>query len=157
MFTHCPSGWSLVSTLSCTVCFYSSVFAFQSLSPFKLHLWNFLFLSSLPAPDHSRSEMDLSAPGSEHSDDALSLRSRSVPGFNETVSSVSFFLLQLDPHALITYLISVKFTHCLLFFLSYTSTVLYVHIKLRICGLMNSTWCVRLNVNFTSELTSKSI
>ncbi|MEQ2228198.1 Synaptotagmin-like protein 5 [Ilyodon furcidens] len=27
--------------------------------------------------------MDLSAPGSEHSDDALSLRSRSVPGFNE--------------------------------------------------------------------------
>ncbi|MED6266665.1 hypothetical protein CHARACLAT_004353 [Characodon lateralis] len=33
--------------------------------------------------DHSRSEMDLSAPGSEHSDDALSLRSRSVPGFNE--------------------------------------------------------------------------
>lgn len=116
MFTHCPSGWSLVCTLSCTVCFYSSVFAFQSLSPFKLHLWNFLFLSSLPAPDHSRSEMDLSAPGSEHSDDALSLRSRSVPGFNETVSSVSFFLLQLDPHALITYLISVKFTHCLLFF-----------------------------------------
>ncbi|XP_038145661.1 synaptotagmin-like protein 5 isoform X2 [Cyprinodon tularosa] len=33
--------------------------------------------------DHSRSEMDLSAPGSEHSDDALSLRSRSVPGLNE--------------------------------------------------------------------------
>ncbi|MEQ2165246.1 hypothetical protein GOODEAATRI_014926 [Goodea atripinnis] len=33
--------------------------------------------------DHSRSEMDLSAPGSEHSDDALSLRSRSVSGFNE--------------------------------------------------------------------------
>ncbi|KAK5621778.1 hypothetical protein CRENBAI_015275 [Crenichthys baileyi] len=33
--------------------------------------------------DHSRSEMELSAPGSEHSDDALSLRSRSVPGFNE--------------------------------------------------------------------------
>uniref|UniRef100_A0A3Q2D0W2 Synaptotagmin-like protein 5 n=1 Tax=Cyprinodon variegatus TaxID=28743 RepID=A0A3Q2D0W2_CYPVA len=35
--------------------------------------------------DHSRSEMDLSAPGSEHSDDALSLRSRSVPGLNEAV------------------------------------------------------------------------
>ncbi|CAN9497627.1 unnamed protein product [Ophioblennius macclurei] len=34
--------------------------------------------------DHSRSEMDLSAPGSEHSEDALSLRSRSVPGLNET-------------------------------------------------------------------------
>ncbi|XP_075870651.1 synaptotagmin-like protein 5 isoform X1 [Nelusetta ayraudi] len=34
--------------------------------------------------DHSRSEMDLSGPGSELSDDALSLRSRSVPGFNET-------------------------------------------------------------------------
>lgn len=73
-----------------SLCLYSSVFAFQSLSPFKVHLWNFLFLSSLPAPDHSRSEMDLSAPGSEHSDDALSLRSRSVPGFNETVSSVTF-------------------------------------------------------------------
>uniref|UniRef100_A0A7N6B466 Synaptotagmin-like protein 5 n=1 Tax=Anabas testudineus TaxID=64144 RepID=A0A7N6B466_ANATE len=36
--------------------------------------------------DHSRSEMDLSAPGSETSDDALNLRSRSVPGLNETVS-----------------------------------------------------------------------
>ncbi|KAI3356343.1 hypothetical protein L3Q82_017571, partial [Scortum barcoo] len=34
--------------------------------------------------DHSRSEMDLSAPGSELSDDAFSLRSRSVPGLNET-------------------------------------------------------------------------
>ncbi|XP_026232326.1 synaptotagmin-like protein 5 isoform X2 [Anabas testudineus] len=34
--------------------------------------------------DHSRSEMDLSAPGSETSDDALNLRSRSVPGLNET-------------------------------------------------------------------------
>ncbi|XP_053185200.1 synaptotagmin-like protein 5 isoform X2 [Scomber japonicus] len=34
--------------------------------------------------DHSRSEMDLSAPGSEPSDDAFSLRSRSVPGLNET-------------------------------------------------------------------------
>ncbi|KAM7380409.1 hypothetical protein PAMP_003710 [Pampus punctatissimus] len=34
--------------------------------------------------DHSRSEMDLSAPGSELSEDALSLRSRSVPGLNET-------------------------------------------------------------------------
>ncbi|XP_032424475.1 synaptotagmin-like protein 5 isoform X2 [Xiphophorus hellerii] len=33
--------------------------------------------------DHSRSEMDLSAPGSDHSDDGLSLRSRSVPGLNE--------------------------------------------------------------------------
>ncbi|KAM4562053.1 synaptotagmin-like protein 5 isoform 2-T2 [Fundulus diaphanus] len=33
--------------------------------------------------DHSRSEMDLSAPGSELSDDALSLRSRSVPGLNQ--------------------------------------------------------------------------
>ncbi|XP_072252873.1 synaptotagmin-like protein 5 isoform X2 [Leuresthes tenuis] len=33
--------------------------------------------------DHSRSEMDLSAPGSEPCDDALSLRSRSVPGLNE--------------------------------------------------------------------------
>uniref|UniRef100_A0A671VRM6 Synaptotagmin-like protein 5 n=1 Tax=Sparus aurata TaxID=8175 RepID=A0A671VRM6_SPAAU len=38
--------------------------------------------------DHSRSEMDLSAPGSEPSDDALSLRSRSVPGLNETVNAV---------------------------------------------------------------------
>uniref|UniRef100_A0AAQ5Y2R4 Synaptotagmin-like protein 5 n=1 Tax=Amphiprion ocellaris TaxID=80972 RepID=A0AAQ5Y2R4_AMPOC len=36
--------------------------------------------------DHSRSEMDLSAPGSDPSDDALSLRSRSVPGLNETSS-----------------------------------------------------------------------
>ncbi|KAM9851375.1 synaptotagmin-like protein 5 [Aulostomus maculatus] len=34
--------------------------------------------------DHSRSEMDLSAPGSEPSDDSFSLRSRSVPGLNET-------------------------------------------------------------------------
>ncbi|XP_029314828.1 synaptotagmin-like protein 5 isoform X2 [Cottoperca gobio] len=33
--------------------------------------------------DHSRSEMDLSAPGSEPSEDAFSLRSRSVPGLNE--------------------------------------------------------------------------
>uniref|UniRef100_A0A3B3UAC6 Synaptotagmin-like protein 5 n=1 Tax=Poecilia latipinna TaxID=48699 RepID=A0A3B3UAC6_9TELE len=39
--------------------------------------------------DHSRSEMDLSAPGSEHSDDGLSLRSRSVPGLNEAVSAVA--------------------------------------------------------------------
>ncbi|XP_022058454.1 synaptotagmin-like protein 5 isoform X4 [Acanthochromis polyacanthus] len=37
--------------------------------------------------DHSRSEMDLSAPGSDPSDDALSLRSRSVPGLNETSST----------------------------------------------------------------------
>ncbi|KAM3862330.1 synaptotagmin-like protein 5 [Diretmus argenteus] len=36
--------------------------------------------------DHSRSDMDLSAPGSEPSDDAYSLRSRSVPGLNETFS-----------------------------------------------------------------------
>ena len=70
--------------------------------PLKHNLWNNsylficlfislhpLFLSPLllPTPDHSRSEMDLSAPGSEPSDDAFSLRSRSVPGFNETVSS----------------------------------------------------------------------
>ncbi|XP_057707596.1 synaptotagmin-like protein 5 isoform X2 [Corythoichthys intestinalis] len=34
--------------------------------------------------DHSRSEMDLSAVASEHSDDSLSLRSRSVPGLNQT-------------------------------------------------------------------------
>lgn len=34
--------------------------------------------------DHSRSEMDLSAAGSEPSDDGLSLRSRSVPGLNES-------------------------------------------------------------------------
>lgn len=34
--------------------------------------------------DHSRSEMDLSAPASEPSEDAFSLRSRSVPGLNET-------------------------------------------------------------------------
>ncbi|KAL6100987.1 sytl5 [Pungitius sinensis] len=33
--------------------------------------------------DHSRSEMDLSAAGSEPSEDAFSLRSRSVPGLNE--------------------------------------------------------------------------
>ncbi|XP_078118250.1 synaptotagmin-like protein 5 isoform X2 [Sander vitreus] len=33
--------------------------------------------------DHSRSEMDLSAPGSEPSDDALSLRSHSVPRLNK--------------------------------------------------------------------------
>uniref|UniRef100_A0A3B4Y9J2 Synaptotagmin-like protein 5 n=1 Tax=Seriola lalandi dorsalis TaxID=1841481 RepID=A0A3B4Y9J2_SERLL len=39
--------------------------------------------------DHCRSEMDLSAPGSEPSDDAFSLRSRSVPGLNETVSTIS--------------------------------------------------------------------
>ncbi|XP_034418307.1 synaptotagmin-like protein 5 isoform X1 [Cyclopterus lumpus] len=36
--------------------------------------------------DHSRSEMDLSAPGSEPSDDAFSLRSRSVPGLNDEFS-----------------------------------------------------------------------
>lgn len=34
--------------------------------------------------DHSRSEMDLTAPASEPSEDAFSLRSRSVPGLNET-------------------------------------------------------------------------
>ncbi|XP_033990316.1 synaptotagmin-like protein 5 isoform X1 [Trematomus bernacchii] len=34
--------------------------------------------------DHSRSEMDLSAAGSEPSEDAFSLRSRSVPGLNES-------------------------------------------------------------------------
>ncbi|KAG7215774.1 hypothetical protein INR49_021897 [Caranx melampygus] len=34
--------------------------------------------------DHCRSELDLSAPGSEPSDDAFSLRSRSVPGLNDT-------------------------------------------------------------------------
>uniref|UniRef100_A0A3Q3XII3 Uncharacterized protein n=1 Tax=Mola mola TaxID=94237 RepID=A0A3Q3XII3_MOLML len=34
--------------------------------------------------DHSHSEMDLSGPGSEPSDDALSLRNRSVPGFTIT-------------------------------------------------------------------------
>ncbi|XP_077392560.1 synaptotagmin-like protein 5 isoform X2 [Festucalex cinctus] len=34
--------------------------------------------------DHSRSELDLSAAGSEHSDDTFSLRSRSVPGLNQT-------------------------------------------------------------------------
>ncbi|XP_061548986.1 synaptotagmin-like protein 5 isoform X2 [Phycodurus eques] len=33
--------------------------------------------------DHSRSEMDLSAASSEHSDDTFSIRSRSVPGLNE--------------------------------------------------------------------------
>ncbi|XP_077946395.1 synaptotagmin-like protein 5 isoform X4 [Gasterosteus aculeatus] len=33
--------------------------------------------------DHSRSEMDLSAAGSDPSEDAFSLRSRSVPGLNE--------------------------------------------------------------------------
>lgn len=59
-------------------------------------------LSSLPAPDHSRSEMDLSVPGSDpSSDEALSLRSRSVPGLNETVSSISPSLLPasaLSPH-----------------------------------------------------------
>ena len=57
---------------------------------------------SLPAPDHSRSEMDLSAPGSEPSDDALSLRSRSVPGLNETVSHINpwshIWFLQQPPH-----------------------------------------------------------
>uniref|UniRef100_A0A665VAV8 Synaptotagmin-like protein 5 n=1 Tax=Echeneis naucrates TaxID=173247 RepID=A0A665VAV8_ECHNA len=37
--------------------------------------------------NHCRSDMDLSTPGSETSDDVLSLRSRSVPGLNETVSS----------------------------------------------------------------------
>lgn len=52
-----------------------------------------IFLSSLLAPDHSRSEMDLSAPGSEPSDDAFSLRSRSVPGLNQTVSSINLCLL----------------------------------------------------------------
>lgn len=50
-------------------------------------------LLPLSAPDHSRSEMDLSGPGSEHSNDALSLRSRSVPGINETVSAISAPLL----------------------------------------------------------------
>nr|XP_057937467.1 synaptotagmin-like protein 5 isoform X1 [Doryrhamphus excisus] len=34
--------------------------------------------------DHSRSQMDLSVAGSEAGDDAFSLRSRSVPGLNET-------------------------------------------------------------------------
>lgn len=40
-------------------------------------------VSRAASSDHSRSEMDLSAPPSEQSDDALSLRSRSVPGLNE--------------------------------------------------------------------------
>uniref|UniRef100_A0AAQ4PMU1 Synaptotagmin-like protein 5 n=1 Tax=Gasterosteus aculeatus aculeatus TaxID=481459 RepID=A0AAQ4PMU1_GASAC len=50
-------------------------------------------LSTLPAPDHSRSEMDLSAAGSDPSEDAFSLRSRSVPGLNEAVSRLAAFLL----------------------------------------------------------------
>uniref|UniRef100_A0A8C2YYF9 Synaptotagmin-like protein 5 n=1 Tax=Cyclopterus lumpus TaxID=8103 RepID=A0A8C2YYF9_CYCLU len=51
-------------------------------------------LSCLTAPDHSRSEMDLSAPGSEPSDDAFSLRSRSVPGLNDMLLfSLSFSTL----------------------------------------------------------------
>uniref|UniRef100_A0A8C6U5L1 Synaptotagmin-like protein 5 n=1 Tax=Neogobius melanostomus TaxID=47308 RepID=A0A8C6U5L1_9GOBI len=37
--------------------------------------------------DHSRSEMDLSAPASEPSEDAFSLRSRSVPGLDDAVSA----------------------------------------------------------------------
>uniref|UniRef100_A0A665VAX2 Synaptotagmin-like protein 5 n=1 Tax=Echeneis naucrates TaxID=173247 RepID=A0A665VAX2_ECHNA len=40
--------------------------------------------------DHCRSDMDLSTPGSETSDDVLSLRSRSVPGLNETLRCNAF-------------------------------------------------------------------
>ncbi|KAG7453441.1 synaptotagmin 5 isoform X1 [Solea senegalensis] len=41
--------------------------------------------ASTVSSDHSRSEMDLSVPGSEpSSEEALSLRSRSVPGLNDT-------------------------------------------------------------------------
>lgn len=106
-------------------------------SPVFEYIFFFLFslqpFSPFPAPDHSRSEMDLSAPGSEPSDDALSLRSRSVPGLNETVSvtcfpssgcvpthsSLTCFLLQIHCHIF-------KATHLFL---------LYDHIRLRVCGL----------------------
>lgn len=57
----------------------------QAFFPLLIHNLH-LSLSSLPPPEFTRSEMDLSAPLSEASDDALSLRSRSVPGFNEAVS-----------------------------------------------------------------------
>lgn len=112
------------SSLSSPVFEYIYIFFPFSLQPF----------SPFPAPDHSRSEMDLSGPGSEPSDDALSLRSRSVPGLNETVSSISLpssgcvlthssptcFLLQIHIHDIF------EATHLFL---------LYDRIRLRICGL----------------------
>uniref|UniRef100_A0A8D3E3C6 Synaptotagmin-like protein 5 n=1 Tax=Scophthalmus maximus TaxID=52904 RepID=A0A8D3E3C6_SCOMX len=62
--------------------------------------------------DHSRSEMDLSVPGSDpSSDEALSLRSRSVPGLNETVSSISPSLLPasaLSPHTVSPWILIVS-------------------------------------------------
>lgn len=89
-------------------------------------------ISLIPASDHSRSEMDLSAPGSEQCGDALNLRSRSVPGLNETVS----FLLP----ALI-FDLSSKFStypdHKNTFEI-YTPPIMYVQNELRICGLMNA-------------------
>lgn len=103
MFTHLPSR---------IICFYPLLHCLllllsvclpvpHSLQTASLKLFFFshsysvspISLSSLLAPDHSRSEMDLSAPGSEPSDDAFSLRSRSVPGLNQTVSSINLCLL----------------------------------------------------------------
>lgn len=71
-----PSGPSLPSNSIFETTFFFLSHS-SSVSPPSLH------------PDHSRSEMDLSAPGSEPSDDAFSLRSRSVPGLNEAVSVIN--------------------------------------------------------------------
>lgn len=164
------------------------MFAFQSLLLFQTASLKLLLFSStltppclplffLPAADHSRSEMDLSAPGSEPSDDALSLRSRSVPGLNETVSC---FSLSLPPP-------SAVFLHTDYIFLflqknhsslqqiqtlsgefnQFNISATFKSIYLLYCPSMISsrsvgwwTKCdvldVGLNVNFTSELTSKS-
>ncbi len=86
-------------------------------------------------PDHSRSEMDLSVPGSELSDDAFSLRSRSVPGLNETVSAINPSLLlppAASPHTDHTFDFCNKFTadhksqkNLLIFFFSPTTHIYY--------------------------------
>lgn len=99
MFTRCPRDNTVMM-----ICFYSVLRYLLlflgvclpvclSLQTASLKLLSppppLLPISLSLAPDHSRSEMDLSAPGSEPSDDALSLRSRSVPGLNETVSAIN--------------------------------------------------------------------
>uniref|UniRef100_A0A669DQW2 Synaptotagmin-like protein 5 n=1 Tax=Oreochromis niloticus TaxID=8128 RepID=A0A669DQW2_ORENI len=72
---------------SAAVCLYFSVFMLQRCT-FRTVFPHFsCLLASLPSSDHSRSECDLLSPGSEPSDNALSVRSRSVPGLNETVRS----------------------------------------------------------------------
>uniref|UniRef100_A0A671VMY1 Synaptotagmin-like protein 5 n=1 Tax=Sparus aurata TaxID=8175 RepID=A0A671VMY1_SPAAU len=99
MFTRCPRDNTVMMICFYSVLRYLLLFLGVCL-PVSLSLQTaslkllpppppLLPISLSLAPDHSRSEMDLSAPGSEPSDDALSLRSRSVPGLNETVSAIN--------------------------------------------------------------------